>query len=152
MGGGRVAEAGIRRGWDADLQHALCEGLLTGYALVSPSGTCECAHGAAEPELVDEDGLLRPVAMALMALLAPAYGSGDGAPPSSVEAFGRKLILLRRTDWQVVALGHCRRVGVCLHRLPLGMLITTFDHTRMPNVVVAAVEKIAHRLKGTAPA
>lgn len=132
-----------QRDWDEDLHKALQEGVLTGYALILHDGQCECAYGVTRDELLNERGQLSPTAQRLLKVMAADIPMEDSL---SVAAFNRKLIVFKRTDWQVYALSNHRRVGLCMHRLRFGTLITTFNHRVLPNVVVAQVEKVAFQL------
>lgn len=137
------AAASSKRSWDDDLRQALADGLITGFALLT--ATCEAACGALDGQLVaaegSSNGQLTPAARAMLALF-------DTEPPAtSIDALGGRLIVVRRSDWQVMLLGHARRVGLLLHRLPYGVLATTWGHRQLPNVVASSVERFARRLK-----
>lgn len=143
-----AAAASSKCSWDDDLRQALADGLITGFALLTATGTCEADCGALSGQLVaaqgsGSKGQLTPAARAMLAL----FDAAGPVPMTSIDALGGRLIVVRRSDWQVMLLGHARRVGLLLHRLPYGVLATTWGHRQLPNVVASSVERVARRLK-----
>jgi len=60
---------------------------------------------------------------------------------------GDKFITIRRTECALHAFTSGRRRGLCVHNLPMGLLLVVFPRSQLPQQVVPLVEKFCDGLR-----
>ena len=141
--------------WDARIQQLLQDGTLTGYALVSRHGSVQAAEGllssATEANSYTADGMFkhasRPEQLATqMQQFAKAF-PGTGAQPVAFHVGGQRAVVFKRGDCDILAISRRRRLGLCVHALPFGILVCTYGRTKLPQEVVPKLLQICDTLR-----
>ena len=141
--------------WDARIQQLLQNGTLTGYALVSRHGSVQAAEGllssAIEAIPYRGNGMLRnsdspehPASQ--MQQFAKAF-PGTGAQPSAFHLAGQCAVVFKQGDCDILAISRRRRLGLCVHALPFGILVCTYGRTKLPQEVVPKLLQICDTLR-----
>ena len=134
--------------WDANIQQLLQDGIITGYALLSKAGSAQAAAGVlstAERRSGNATSAQSPSVQ--MHHFAEAF-SHSSAPPLAFRLGGQTAVVFRRTDCDILAISHRRRLGLCIHALPFGILVCTYSRARLPQEVVPKVLKVCDVLRG----
>ena len=141
--------------WDASIQQLLQDGMLTGYALVSRHGSVQAAEGvlssATEASTYAASGVSRienspehPASQ--MQQFARAF-SGVNAQPSAFCLAGQRAVIFKQGDCDILAISRRRRLGLCVHALPFGILVCTYGRTKLPQEVVPKLLQICDTLR-----
>ena len=141
--------------WDASIQQLLQDGMLTGYALVSRHGSVQAAEGvlssateaspcAASGVSGNNDSPEHPASQ--MQQFARAF-SGASALPSAFCLAGQRAIVFKQGDCDILAISRRRRLGLCVHALPFGILVCTYGRTKLPQEVVPKLLQICDTLR-----
>ena len=133
--------------WDASIQQLLQDGIITGYALLSKAGKAEAAAGVlSTAERRSGDAAPAQPPSMQMHHFVEAF-SHSSAPPSAFRLAGQSAVVFRRTDCDILAISHRRRLGLCIHALPFGILVCTYSRARLPQEVVPRVLKVCDLLR-----
>ena len=141
--------------WDASIQQLLQDGMLTGYALVSRHGSVQAAEGllssAMEASVHTVSGVSRnstgpEQSASQMQQFARAF-SGASAQASAFCLAGQRAVIFKQGDCDILAISRRRRLGLCVHALPFGILVCTYGRTKLPQEVVPKLLQICDTLR-----
>jgi len=126
--------------WDSGLKALLDQRILHGAALFTTNGRCVRSYGALEAEFRNS------VEQEVFAQFLTLTNQEDAAR-TTFELMGHKLIVFQRSERSVYAMSSGRRLGLCLHALPLGLLLSTFTRSTLPQQVIPLLEKYCDELR-----
>ena len=133
--------------WDARVQQLLQDGIISGYALLSKSGSTQAAAGVLS-KAYRSAGAGTPADSPLqMHQFVDAF-SHSRAPPLAFRLAGQNAVVFRRTDCDILAISHRRQLGLCIHALPFGILVCTYSRQKLPQEVVPRVLRVCDVLRG----
>ena len=134
--------------WDARIQQLLQDGSISGYALLSKDGSTQAAAGmlsTAHTQSGKENSAESPLMQ--MQQFAEAF-SHSNAPPLVFRLARQTAVVFRRTDCDILAISHRRRLGLCIHTLPFGVLVVAYSRASLPQEVVPKILKVCDALRG----
>ena len=138
------------RSWAAGIQQLLQDGIISGYALISKHGSTQAAEGLlskadARVSQSDNSAPGKDDHMQLQQF-AKAFPNSSAAPMVFWLA-GQRAVVFRRTDCDILAISHKRKLGLCIHALPFGILVCTYSRARLPQEVIPKVLQICDMLR-----
>lgn len=135
--------------WDTDMQQLLQDGIISGYALISKQGSTQAAGGLLSnaSEAGEHVSTSSPAcAHTQLQQFVKAFPD-SGAPPSAFQVAGRRAVVFRRTECDIHAISCRRKLGLCVHALPFGILVVTYSRRTLPQEVVPKVLHICDTLR-----
>ena len=133
--------------WDARMRQLLQDGVISGYALLSKSGSTQVAAGVlsrAHKQAGDVGSAESPSMQ--MHQFADAF-SHSRPPPLAFRVAGQNAVVFRRTDCDILAISFRRQLGLCVHALPFGILVCTYSRGMLPQEVVPKVLRVCDVLR-----
>jgi len=127
--------------WDDSLQALLQGGLLTGFACITSRGKVETAEGCLEQQIQQSGPISRcqPSGLLEPAQLLKLF-DGVTEVPAVFEVF-------HATTSEIYAISRRRALGLCIHKLPFGVLVTIFGRDQLPQAIIPHVERICSQLR-----
>jgi hypothetical protein len=135
--------------WDAEIQQLLQCGTINGYALLSKQGSTEAAEGllsSGGSEGCTENGLAADGQHIQLQQFAKALSDSSTAP-LAFQIAGQRAIVIRYTECDVLAISRRRRLGLCIHALPFGILVASYSRAKLPQEVVPRILQICDKLR-----
>jgi hypothetical protein len=135
----------MQGGWDEGLRGLLHTGAITGYALIAHDGSVNCAYGS----LTDDFWQDSPFGGAAAETAAQQFHAAfhTDFSPTNLKLCGQQAVVCQRTDTSLFAVSRCKRLGVLASYLPSGILVSTFGHPHLPQLVLPRVEAVCDLLR-----
>lgn len=73
--------------------------------------------------------------------------SDSRAAPLAFQIAGQRAVVFRRTDCDILAISRRRRLGLCIHALPFGILVASYGRAKLPQEVVPRMLQICDMLR-----
>ena len=123
--------------WETGLEQLRTQGTISGYALVTRGGVCDSAQGSLSNSYRNTNA---SEVLELAERFCTLIDSDQQAEALTV--LGQKCIVYKQTPCDIYAISRRRRLGVCLHGLPFGTLVSVFEKPHIPQTVIPKLEAI----------